>query len=70
MNTALSLVGYESEVKAAIAYVFGSTLVCDTIDHAKKVQWAYLHFHFILTKMPIGFDLPIKPNSLLFQQET
>nr|QIC49989.1 structural maintenance of chromosomes protein 2 [Actinia equina] len=39
VNSALSLVGYESEVKAAIAYVFGSTLVCDTIDHAKKVTF-------------------------------
>ncbi|XP_078574034.1 structural maintenance of chromosomes protein 2-like [Branchiostoma floridae x Branchiostoma japonicum] len=38
-NVALSLVGYEDEVKAAVSYVFGSTLVCDTLDNAKKVTF-------------------------------
>ncbi|CAH1243955.1 SMC2 [Branchiostoma lanceolatum] len=38
-NVALSLVGYEDEVKAAVNYVFGSTLVCDTLDNAKKVTF-------------------------------
>lgn len=35
---ALSLVGYEDELRPAMAYVFGSTLICDTLDSAKKVQ--------------------------------
>jgi structural maintenance of chromosome 2 len=39
VETALSLVGCEAEVKAAMAYVFGSTLVCDSLDLAKKVTF-------------------------------
>ncbi|XP_019642179.1 PREDICTED: structural maintenance of chromosomes protein 2-like [Branchiostoma belcheri] len=38
-KVALSLVGYENEVKAAVSFVFGSTLVCDTLDNAKKVTF-------------------------------
>lgn len=39
MHTALSLVGSESEVQKAMEYVFGTTLVCDTLDNAKKVAF-------------------------------
>ncbi len=34
---ALSLVGYEDELRPAMVYVFGSTLICDTLESAKKV---------------------------------
>lgn len=36
-RTALSLVGYDDELRPAMEYVFGSTLVCDTLENAKKV---------------------------------
>ncbi|KAF5457688.1 hypothetical protein F2P56_021772 [Juglans regia] len=36
---ALSLVGYEEEVKTAVEYVFGSTFICKTIDAAKEVAF-------------------------------
>lgn len=39
VHTALSLVGYESELQKAMEYVFGTTLVCDTLDNAKKVAF-------------------------------
>ncbi|XP_061883329.1 structural maintenance of chromosomes protein 2-like [Entelurus aequoreus] len=39
VHTALSLVGYESDVRKAMEYVFGSTLVCDTLDNAKRVAF-------------------------------
>ncbi|MEE6507885.1 hypothetical protein FKM82_017223 [Ascaphus truei] len=39
VNLALSLVGYESDLQKAMDYVFGTTLVCDTMDHAKKVTF-------------------------------
>ncbi|OCU00726.1 structural maintenance of chromosomes protein 2 isoform X1 [Xenopus laevis] len=39
VNLALSLVGYESELQKAMEYVFGTTLVCDTMDNAKKVTF-------------------------------
>uniref|UniRef100_A0A673I088 Structural maintenance of chromosomes protein 2-like n=1 Tax=Sinocyclocheilus rhinocerous TaxID=307959 RepID=A0A673I088_9TELE len=39
VHTALSLVGYESELRKAMEYVFGTTLVCDTLDNAKKVAF-------------------------------
>ncbi|KAL6321500.1 hypothetical protein AAG906_018469 [Vitis piasezkii] len=34
---ALSLVGYDEELKSAMEYVFGSTFVCKSIDAAKEV---------------------------------
>uniref|UniRef100_A0AAQ5Z151 Structural maintenance of chromosomes protein n=1 Tax=Amphiprion ocellaris TaxID=80972 RepID=A0AAQ5Z151_AMPOC len=37
--SSLSLVGYESDLRKAMEYVFGSTLVCDTLDNAKKVAF-------------------------------
>ncbi|KAG2711067.1 hypothetical protein I3760_04G059500 [Carya illinoinensis] len=36
---ALSLVGYEEEVKTAMEYVFGSTFICKTMDAAKEVAF-------------------------------
>ncbi|KAM8843694.1 structural maintenance of chromosomes protein 2 [Synchiropus picturatus] len=39
VHTALSLVGYESDLRKAMEYVFGSQLVCDTLDNAKKVAF-------------------------------
>ncbi|KAB5518512.1 hypothetical protein PHYPO_G00166920 [Pangasianodon hypophthalmus] len=39
VHTALLLVGYESELRKAMEYVFGTTLVCDTLDNAKKVAF-------------------------------
>jgi len=39
VHTALSLVGYEDDLRKAMEYVFGSTLVCDTLDNAKKVAF-------------------------------
>jgi structural maintenance of chromosome 2 len=39
VQLALSLVGCEEEVKAAMAYVFGKTLICDTSDTAKAVSF-------------------------------
>uniref|UniRef100_A0A7M4FCE5 Structural maintenance of chromosomes protein 2 n=1 Tax=Crocodylus porosus TaxID=8502 RepID=A0A7M4FCE5_CROPO len=38
-HLALSLVGYESELQKAMEYVFGTTLVCDNMDNAKKVTF-------------------------------
>ncbi|XP_061536561.1 LOW QUALITY PROTEIN: structural maintenance of chromosomes protein 2 [Phycodurus eques] len=39
VHTALSLVGYESDLRKAMEYVFGSTMVCDTLENAKKVAF-------------------------------
>lgn len=39
VHTSLSLVGYEADLRKAMEYVFGSTLVCDTLDNAKKVAF-------------------------------
>ncbi|KAK1886680.1 Structural maintenance of chromosomes protein 2 [Dissostichus eleginoides] len=39
VHTALSLVGYESDLRKAMEYVFGSTLVCDSLDDAKRVAF-------------------------------
>ena len=36
-QAALSLIGYEDELRPAMEYVFGSTFVCDTLEDAKKV---------------------------------
>ncbi|XP_068669506.1 structural maintenance of chromosomes protein 2-1-like [Aristolochia californica] len=36
---ALCLVGYDEEIKNAMAYVFGSTFVCRSIDAAKEVAF-------------------------------
>ena len=37
VRPALTLVGYEEELRPAMAYVFGSMFVCDTLQNAKKV---------------------------------
>lgn len=39
VDLALSLVGYEDEVTAAMEYVFGSTLICDDSATAKRVTF-------------------------------
>ncbi|XP_069779104.1 structural maintenance of chromosomes protein 2 [Narcine bancroftii] len=39
VHIALSLVGYEQELKKAMEYVFGSVLVCDCLENAKKVTF-------------------------------
>lgn len=39
VHAALSLVGYEADLRKAMEYVFGSTLVCDTLDNAKRVAF-------------------------------
>ena len=39
VDLALSLVGYDEEVVAAMEYVFGSTLVCEDAETAKKVTF-------------------------------
>ena len=36
---ALSLIGYDKEVSAAMDYVFGSTLICEDADTAKQVTF-------------------------------
>ena len=50
MNLALSLVGYEKDVEAAISYVFGASFVCDTQDNAKAVSNTFfnivMHWQF------------------------
>ena len=39
VDLALSLVGFDNEVSVAMAYVFGSTLVCEDAETAKRVTF-------------------------------
>lgn len=39
VHTALSLIGYEKDVEAAMQFVFGSTFVCSDMTSAKKVTF-------------------------------
>ncbi|XP_053909411.1 structural maintenance of chromosomes protein 2 [Cuculus canorus] len=39
LDLALSLVEYESELQKAMEYVFGTTLICNNMDSAKKVTF-------------------------------
>ena len=39
MKPALSLVGYDDELKAAIEHVFGGTFVCNLLEDAKRVTF-------------------------------
>ena len=39
VDLALSFIGYEEEVSAAMDYVFGSTLICEDAETAKKVTF-------------------------------
>eukprot|EP01135_Chromosphaera_perkinsii_P010662 Nk52_evm62s2192 gene=Nk52_evmTU62s2192 len=39
VNIALSLVGYDHEVEAAMKYVFGKTLICKDMESAKQVTF-------------------------------
>ena len=34
-NLALELVGYDKDIRAAMEHVFGTTIVCDSLDVAK-----------------------------------
>lgn len=54
VNLALSLVGYEHEVNAAMEYVFGSTLVCEDAETAERVT----------------FNPAVKMRSVTFQGDT
>ncbi|KAM9262917.1 structural maintenance of chromosomes protein 2 [Morus bassanus] len=39
LHIALSLVEYEAELQKAMEYVFGTTLICNNMDNAKKVTF-------------------------------
>ncbi|KAM6187299.1 structural maintenance of chromosomes protein 2 isoform 1-T1 [Sarcoramphus papa] len=39
LHLALSLVEYDSELQKAMKYVFGTTLICNNMDNAKKVTF-------------------------------
>ncbi|XP_068033476.1 structural maintenance of chromosomes protein 2 [Anomalospiza imberbis] len=39
LDLALSLIGYKSELQKAMEYIFGTTLVCNNMDNAKKVTF-------------------------------
>ena len=39
VNTALSLIGYDKDLEAAMQYVFGSAFVCKDMTSAKKVTF-------------------------------
>lgn len=39
VNLALSLVGYDHEISAAMEYVFGNTLICEDAETAKRVTF-------------------------------
>jgi len=39
VQTALSLVGFKSELQPAMEYVFGSSFVCKDMDAAKQVTF-------------------------------
>ena len=39
VNTALSLVGFESDIEKAMQFVFGGSFVCSNMDAAKKVTY-------------------------------
>ncbi|KAJ4324035.1 Structural maintenance of chromosomes protein 2 [Neodidymelliopsis sp. IMI 364377] len=54
VDLALSLVGYDDEVTAAMEYVFGSTLVCEDAETAKRVT----------------FDPAVRMRSVTFQGDT
>ena len=49
VHTALSLVGYDEELEAAMAYIFGSTLVCRSMNDAKKVYYKMLSSYVTLS---------------------
>ncbi|NXE78498.1 SMC2 protein, partial [Cochlearius cochlearius] len=39
LHLALCVIGYESELQKAMEYVFGTTLICNNMDNAKKVTF-------------------------------
>ena len=38
VSSALSLVGYEKDIEAAMKFVFGSSFICKDMEDAKKVS--------------------------------
>lgn len=46
--------GYESDLRKAMEYVFGSTMVCDTLDNAKKVAFDK---HVMTKTVTLGGDI-------------
>lgn len=42
VRTALTLVGFKGDLETAMKFVFGSTLVCDQMEQAKKVMWCVI----------------------------
>ena len=49
--------GYEEDVRAAMAYVFGTTIVCDTMENAKKASITVCiedHERVLLAKLKIS----------------
>eukprot|EP00049_Salpingoeca_infusionum_P003732 m.70226 g.70226 ORF g.70226 m.70226 type:complete len:1213 (+) comp12252_c0_seq3:40-3678(+) len=51
VDVALSFVGYDDEVSSAMEYVFGRTLICRTMDMAKKVT-----FHDKIRARSVTYD--------------
>lgn len=39
VHTALSLIGYQPDLEAAMKFVFGSAFVCPNMDNAKAVTY-------------------------------
>ncbi|KAJ1388616.1 SMCs flexible hinge [Sesbania bispinosa] len=60
-EVALSLVGYDEELKSAMEYVFGSTFVCKTIDAAKEVAF---NWEIHTTSVTLEGDI-FQPSGLL-----
>ena len=63
VHLALSLVGYDEEIQAAMAYVFGTTFICDSMDNAKKVLTlccllSELNVCWTVWKYVLGFSKP------------
>lgn len=54
VDLALSLVGYPEEVAAAMEYVFGSTLICKTMDMARKVSISGNEEGRVRRSLPLG----------------
>jgi len=59
VRPALTLVGYEEELRPAMSYVFGSMFVCDTLQNAKKVRDTHQLVNLLLS-YPYS-----QPNQLL-----
>ena len=65
MRPALTLVGYEEDLRPAMAYVFGSTFVCDTLKIAKQVYIAchqYLCYNSLCYSLGSNVVLDVSPQ--------